>query len=619
MRNANFGGMLVMRLPLLVLGALVSLCVSDVSGQDTGGQALFEQRCASCHVNPAPGTRAPTLEQLRAATPESILATITSGSMATLATGLDDAQRRAIAVHASGRAFGAASTGDAASMPNRCAPKPLGNPMAGPGWNGWGVDLANTRYQPAAAAGLTAATVPQLKLKWAFGFPNGRQAFGQPTVAGGRIFVGSDNGFVYSLDAASGCVYWSFQAKGGVRTAITVAPVTAGGARHAAFFGDIRANVYAIDADTGALIWSKQADSHVVARITGAPAFHNGRLYVPVSSVEEAVGGNPKYPCCTFRGSVIAYDAASGEQRWQTFTIAEAAVPLRKTTIGTQLHGPAGAAVWAAPTIDPERGRIYISTSNGYTYPAANTTNSVMALDLETGKRLWTRQLTANDAYLIGCGPKSTSETCPQEVGPDFAVGTSPILRTLPGGRRVLAVGQKSGLAWGINPDDGTVLWQHRVGQGSPLGGIEWGGAADEEHVYYPNADGLLGMKAAGGLAAIRLATGERVWWAPPIATCPDNTPKCIPAQSAAATAIPGVVFSGATDGMMRAYATSDGKVLWEFATARDFETINGVAARGGSINGPGPTIVGGMVYFVSGYGQFGQMPGNVLLAFGVQ
>jgi polyvinyl alcohol dehydrogenase (cytochrome) len=242
-----------------------------------------------------------------------------------------------------------------------------------------------------------------------------------------------------------------------------------------------------------------------------------------------------------------------------------------------------------------------------------------MALDLQSGKRIWVRQLTPNDAFLMNCGPKTTSETCPQEIGPDFAVGTSPILKTLPGGRRILVVGQKSGLAWGIDAETGVVAWQHRVGQGTPLGGIEWGGAADNEHVYYPNADGLLGMKAAGGLAAIKLATGERTWWAPPIASCQDAGFKCIPAQSAAATAIPGVVFSGATDGMMRAYGAGDGKVIWEFATARDFETVNSVPARGGSINGPGPTVVNGMVYFNSGYGAFGQLAGNVLLAFGVQ
>jgi polyvinyl alcohol dehydrogenase (cytochrome) len=600
-----------------VLGMLV-VGVSAARAQEVNGQALFDARCASCHVKPEAGTRAPTLQQLRTSTAESIHGTMTSGSMAPMAMGLSDAERRAIAEYAAGRPFGTAAPGDAAAMPNQCAPRPFANPAGSPSWNGWGVDLANTRFQPATAAGLTGESVPKLTLKWAFGFPNGRQAFGQPNVVGGRVFVGSDNGNVYSLDAATGCVFWSFRAKAGVRTAITVVPLAASPSKFAAFFGDIRANVYAIDAQSGALIWTQVADTHAVARITGAPVFHEGRLYVPVSSIEEAVGGNPKYPCCTFRGSLIAYDAATGEKRWQTFTISEAAVQLRKTSLGTQLWGPAGAAVWAAPTIDPERRRIYISTSNGYTYPAANTTNSVMALDLDTGKRLWTRQLTANDAYLIGCGPKSTSETCPEVVGPDFAIGTSPILKRLPDGRRILAVGQKSGLAWGINPDDGTVLWQHRVGQGSPLGGIEWGGAADDQHVYYPNADGLLGIKAAGGLAKIRLATGERVWWSPPIATCPDNTPKCIPSQSAAASAIPGVVFSGATDGMMRAYDARDGKVLWEFATARDFETVNGVPARGGSINGPGPTVVGGMVYTTSGYGAFGQMAGNVLLAFGL-
>ncbi len=605
----------------LILVAFVAAIAANASAQSFGVSGLlpFEQKCASCHVKPEAGSRAPSRQQLQGQPPETILAAMTTGGMAPMATGLTDAQMRAIAEYVSGRAFGTAAAGHAATMTNQCAAKPLGNPLTGPAWNGWGVDASNTRFQPAAAAGLTAATVPNLTLKWAFGFPEGRQAFGQPTVVGGRIYVGSDNGFVYSLDAATGCVYWSYQAKAGVRTAITLAPINAGASRFAVFFGDLRANVYAIDAENASLIWTKNADSHPVARITGAPAFYDGRLYVPVSSIEEAVGGNPNYQCCSFRGSVIAYDASTGEQRWQSFTISEAAVPIRKTSLGTQLWGPAGAAVWSAPTIDPQRRRIYISTSNGYTYPAVNTTDAVMALDLASGKRLWTRQLTANDAYVIGCGPNAKSETCPQETGPDFAVGTSPILRTLAGGRRILAVGQKSGIAWGIDPDDGTVVWQHRVGQGTALGGIEWGGAADDRFVYYPNADGLLGMKAAGGLAAIRLGTGEREWWAPPIATCPDQTMKCIPAQSAAASAIPGVVFSGATDGMMRAYDARDGKVLWTFATARDFETVNGVKARGGSINGPGATIVGGMMYMTSGYGSFGQMAGNVLLAFAVQ
>lgn len=585
------------------------------------GLFLFEQRCASCHVNPATptsGSRAPTREEMMGRTPESILDVLTTGSMATVASTLTDAQRRGIAEYLSGRAFGTAQSGQASAMKNRCSSKPLDNPLAGAGWNGWGVDLDNSRFQPAVAAGLTAETVPKLTLKWAFGFPDGRSAFGQPTVMGGRIYVGSDTGFVYALDAASGCVHWSFQAKSGVRTAITVAPIKSGASKFAIFFGDLKANVYAIDADTAALLWTKPVDTHVVARITGAPVFHDGRLYVPVSSVEEAVGANPLYPCCSFRGNVVAYDANTGDERWRAYTIAEAAIPLRKTSNGTQLWGPGGGAVWAAPTIDPKRRVMYVSTSNGYTYPAPNTTDSVLALDLDTGKRLWARQLTSNDAFLIGCGPGSKSEQCPQEVGPDFSIGTSPILRRLPNGRSMLVVGQKSGIAWGLDPTDGAVRWQHRIGKGSPLGGIEWGGAADDQIVYYPNADGLLGVKEAGGLAAIRIATGEQVWFVKPTPPCEENRQQCISAQSAAATAIPGVVFSGTTNGTMRAYDARNGNVIWTFETARPFETVNGVTARGGSINGPGPTIVNGMLYVTSGYGSFGQMPGNVLLAFGL-
>jgi polyvinyl alcohol dehydrogenase (cytochrome) len=599
-------------------GLVILAGVSNAGAQ--GGQAivLFEQRCATCHTNATGENRAPSRDQLLGRTPESILEALTTGSMATAASMLSEPQKRTMAEYLAGRAFGTAASGQAAAMKNRCEGRPLGNPLAGAGWNGWGVDTANTRFQPAAAAGLSVADVPRLTLKWAFGFPEGRSAFGQPTVVGGRIYLGADTAFVYSLDAVRGCVYWSFQTQAAVRTAITIAPVKAGSSRFAAFFGDLKANVYAIDAENGTLLWRKRADSHVVARITGAPTFYNGRLYVPVSSTEEVVGGNPAYECCSFRGSVVAYDADTGEERWKTYTIAEAPKPTKKTSLGTQLWGPAGGAVWSAPTIDPQRRVIYVSTSNGYTYPAADTTNSVLALDLETGKRVWARQLTPNDAFVMGCGPKSTSETCPQELGPDFSVGSSPILRTLPDGRAILAVGQKSGLAWGLAPEDGTVRWQHRVGRGSVLGGIEWGGASDNELVYFPNADFLHGVNEAGGLAGIRLETGERVWFTRPSPACTDNTAACIPAQSAAASAIPGVVFSGATDGMIRAYDARDGRIIWEYQTARAFETVNGVPARGGSINGPGPTIVGGMLYTTSGYSLFGALPGNVLLAFGI-
>lgn len=602
---------------VLFAGLLLVTGRSTTHAQGPQGLFLFEQRCASCHSTPTGSVRAPSRDELASRTPESIVDALTTGSMAVVAAELTAPQKRAIAEFLTGRAFGTAASGQASAMKNPCAARPLGDALAGPGWNGWGRDLANTRFQPAPAAGLSAATVPRLTLKWAFGFPEGRSAFAQPTPVGGRIYIGADTGFVYSLDAATGCVYWSFQALAGVRTAITVAAIGMGSPRLALFFGDLKANVYAVEAESGTLLWRKRADPHVVARITGAPVHHDGRLYVPVSSTEEVVGGNPAYECCTFRGSIVAYDAATGDERWKTYTIAEAPKPTKKTSKGTQMWGPAGGAVWSSPTIDPARRVLYVSTSNGYTHPAAETTDAVLALALDTGARMWARQLTPNDAFVMGCGPKSTSETCPAELGPDFSVGTSPILRSLPDGGAILAVGQKSGLAWGLDPRDGTVRWQHRVGRGSMLGGIEWGGAADETLVYYPNSDVLHGVEQAGGIAAIRLATGERVWFSRLRPTCADNTAKCLPAQSAAASAIPGVVFSGAIDGTMRAYDTRDGRVIWEYLTARPFDTVNGVSANGGSLNGPGPTVVDGMLFMTSGYATFGGMPGNVLLAFG--
>jgi len=167
-------------------------------------------------------------------------------------------------------------------------------------WNGWSVEPDNSRYQ--AKPGLNATDIPRLKLKWAFGFPGDIRAYSQPTVVGGRVFAGSMGGTVYSLDAATGCVYWSFKAEGSVRSAVTIGRPKAGG-RYVAYFGDLHAMAYAVDADSGALIWKQKVDQHPVARITGSPVFHDGRLFLPMASLEEGTGRSPSYECCTFRGT----------------------------------------------------------------------------------------------------------------------------------------------------------------------------------------------------------------------------------------------------------------------------------------------------------------------------
>ena len=484
-------------------------------------------------------------------------------------------------------------------------------------WNGWGVDVKNTRFQPAAQAGLTVERTPMLKLKWAFGFANANSARAQPTVAGGRVFVGSQSGAVYALDAKTGCTIWTFQAKGGVRTAIVIGPRAGGGAT--AYFGDATPSAYAIDAASGDLIWARKVDDHPAAHVTGTPTLYQDRLYVPVSSGEEGQGGNARYECCTFRGSLVALNAVTGAVLWKTYTIADEAKPIGKNNSGTTRWGPAGAAIWSSPTIDVKRHLVYAATGNMYTEPQQMTSDSLIAFDMDTGKIEWSSQVLPVDIFVTGCtGP--TSANCPKDVGPDFDFGNSPILATQANGRDLIVIGQKSGIGWAMDPDNrGAVVWQYRAGKGSALGGMEWGSAVDGDRAYFAVSD-TIGSAAPGGLHAVQLATGERVWYSPPPASPKCGSGRgCNAALSAAITVTPGVIFAGSNDGALRAYSTKDGSVVWEFDTNRDFDTVNGVPAKGASINESGPTIVDGMVFVNSGYGTLGGRPGNVLLAFGTE
>jgi polyvinyl alcohol dehydrogenase (cytochrome) len=606
------------RISVWLVTTLTAAMGSTAFGQD--GATLYRQYCAICHEQSA-RTRAPERESLKQRTPESIYEALRSGNMgSTMATGqaaLTETQKRTLAEYLAGRPLGGMIPSDAASMPNKCSSAPLNDPLQGAAWNGWGAGLHNARYQPAAAAGLTAAQVPQLKLKWAFGLPNVTIAYGAPTVAGGRVYIPAENGYVYSLNAQTGCVYWSFEAKGAIRAAITIAKLNRPGPpRYAAYFADQRANVYAVDAATGELIWTQLADPFPIARITGSPVVYEGRLYVGVSAAENVNAARLFYECCTFRGSLVAYDAATGKLIWRSYTIPEEPKPTKKGSTGTQLYGPAGASIWSAPTIDPKRHLVYVTTAEAFTHPAAPTTDSVIAMDLETGKIRWSFQGTSNDVFVVGC-PNRANLSCPDELGPDFDFGSSAILRTLPNGKDIVVAPQKSGVTHGVDPDTGKVLWQTRVGKGSTAGGTEWGAAADNRYVYVPNADTRFGPAEAGGLAALDLATGKQIWFVkPPVPDCTgkDKT-LCMPAQSAAVTAIDGAVFSGAVNGVMRAYSTLDGRVLWEYDTVKEYKTVNGVPGKGGSINGAGPAVAGGMVFFNSGYGKSG-VGGNVLLAF---
>jgi polyvinyl alcohol dehydrogenase (cytochrome) len=569
------------------------------------GQVLYTKWCAVCHENSAE-SQAPGRDVLAKMTPEQILVALEKGPMK--AQTLDDmisrAERQALAEYLSGKALGSAPVNP---IPNSafCSPSEDSsrNSLAGPLWNGWGVTVTNTRFQPATEAGLTADDVPRLKLKWAFGFPGATSASSQPVVLEGRVFVGSWEGDFYSLDAKTGCIEWAFAAESGIRSA---ASIDKRDGRLTVYFGDLAANVYALDAATGRQLWKVKVDDYPAARITGSPTLHNGRLYVPVSSREESRVEAENFSCCGFRGSVVALNAQDGKQLWKTYTVAQKPQPSQKNRAGTELYGPSGVAVWDSPTVDVKRSTLYVGTGNDYSIPASSMSDSIIALDMKSGKIRWSRQFQPNDIWNRNCGAKDRDPAfCPDQSAPDVDFSASPILVQLKDGRQILAVQGKSAIVYALDPDQqGRTIWQLPVGKG---GGAVWGPAVENEDLY--------AAAEPTGLVAVDLRSGEKLW---SVASPPCGEDKsCSPVQNAAITAIPGVVFVGSMGGHLRAYSTQDGRILWDQLTVGDYKTVNGVPANGGSISNGGAAVVGGMVFINSGYSHHGaKMPGNVLLAF---
>ena len=588
---------------------------ASASAADTiDGGALYAQRCATCHDQPR--DRIPpriTLSVYR--TPEEIVDSLSAGTMRQQAAGLAAHEIRALAVYLTGKEPMAASPGPALNLCRDGGDASIPMHPRPHDWNGWGRDPANTRYHP--SSGLSARDVPRLRLKWAFAYP-GRAAYGQPVVVGDRLFGGGSGGRVFSLDARTGCTHWSYSAGAVVRTAVVVARLPAESSRLVAWFGDEKATLHAVDAATGQRLWTTRVTDHPGARVLSTPQFHEGRLYVGASSNEEVAAADANYECCTFRGVVAALDAASGQVIWKSHTVRETPQPTRRNPAGTQMHGPAGGSIFSSPTIDTKRRLLYVGTGNGYTNERSDSTNAVIAFDLDTGERRWTAQVRQNDAWILGCEGAPTGN-CPSPLGVDFGFASSPVLATLARGRQVIVAAEKSGIVHGLDPRNrGKILWQTQLVPGSPDGGILWGSAADTRHVYvatsgysYPSGSG------PGSLTALETATGRVLWSHPaPVLGCAWGADRCAQGQVAAVTAIPGVVFSGALDGHLRAYASRDGKVLWQFDTGQAFPAVNGGIAQGGGIDYGGQTVANGTLYVHSGSPR--TRSGNALLAFSV-
>lgn len=597
----------------VMLTSLLSVALAGCSGKaglsdadKARAEALYQSNCAACHDNG--GSGAPSKVALQSRTPDAILASLESGLMREQGKVLDAGEKRLLADYLG--AVGAKVAGKMCEGELKLSGAPL--------WNRWGNGLDNRRYQPAEKGGLTAKNVPQLELAWAFAFPGAARARSQPAVTEEAIFTGSADGRVYALDATSGCIWWTFDAESEVRSAPTIG-TDASGRMDRLYFGDFNANLYAVDARTGKLLWKQRIKDHPAGTITGSPTLHDGRLYVPMSSTEVVSAMNEDYECCTFRGGVLAVDAKSGKPIWRFHTTAAASVQ-GKNRKGVPARGPSGAPVWSPPTIDPKRGLLYTGTGENYSSPANDMSDSIIALELASGKVRWVRQVLAGDAWNASCGNIGNNVNCPKEDGPDLDFGAPPMLAQLADGRDIILAGQKSGLVFGIDPDNGAIRWTKRAGAGGFNGGVHWGMASDGRTLFVGIADTPGNKGAVGprrpGMHAFDAASGKPLWSRIEPQTCKGRKFECETALSAPVTLTDGIVFAGAHNGLIRAYATADGQLLWSFDSRRTFATVNGIAGKGGSIDSAGPVVAGGRLIVNSGYDKFGEIPGNLLMVF---
>jgi polyvinyl alcohol dehydrogenase (cytochrome) len=573
------------------------------------GEALYQSRCAACHDHPQDRIP-PKVFIATTRTADDVIDVLTTGVMRAQAAGLQTAQIRALAVYLTGREPVPRPAADA----NLCHRAPVLH-LTDADWRSWGRDLANLRFQP---HGLRAAQVPHLKLRWAFAYP-GQSTFGQPAVVGAVVFAGGTAGRVFALDANSGCTFWSYDAGALVRTGIVIGalPTATGSAaalRTLAWFGDDKGFLHALDAHSGARLWRVSLDEHPMVRLVGTPVLHEGMLYVPVSSLEEVAAADPHYRCCSFRGSLVALDAATGRMLWRSYTVRTPSAAIA-TADGRTLSGPAGGAIFSAPTIDAARGVIYVGTGDSYTDVPTDSTNAVLALRLKDGTRLWTHQVLKHDAWIMLCQGQPVGN-CPSPLGPDFDFASSPLLLTLAGGGERLVAGAKSGIVYGFDPlRNGKLLWQQALATGTPNGAILWGPASDETHVYVATSEyDPLKYRGPGALVALEPKSGKLLWRTPtPEPACAWGPMNCAHALLAGVAVIPGVAFAGAMDGHLRAYDTRDGRVIWDFDAGGEFATVNGLRGHGGAIDYGGQVIGDGMLFLNSGSMR---QPGNLLLAF---
>ena len=583
------------------------------SAENLDGEALYNQYCAMCHTAPT-DDRTPRRDALASYTANSVFRALTEGVMAPQGAVLSNEQRVALAEHLTGSEMQIDNIAGLA----RCEQSMPGlNLEAAGNWNGWGNGLSNPRFQPAAGTNIAASNIGNLELVWTFGLDNASVARAQPSVISNVMFMGSTTGTVYALDVATGCAFWTFDAPQEVRAGIPIVNSSEHGL--VAVVADVSNHLHILKATTGELLWTSPVDSHPYARSTGSPVVYGDRIFVPVSSAEVSAAGRPDHHCCTFRGNVAAFDLNSGDKVWHTYIMDEA-VQVGVNRIGNPVMAPSGAPIWQAPSVDPERGVVYAGSGQNYTRPASDSSDAVIAFDMESGDIRWIHQTMGDDAFTMACAMGGNHPNCPS-AGPDVDIGAPIVTTTLSNGQDIVVAGTKGAVVVALDPDrQGELLWSTRVGRGGALGGIHWGMSFNGDILYVPVSD-RGGVNDAAtprqpGLHAIDMKTGEILWYAPAPERCVDGVQACMDAYSGPVTSTDGLVIASSLSGYLFAHDARTGELVWEYNTVQDYNTINGITARGGAIDATGPVLSGDYMIVSSGYATFSQMPGNAVLVF---